>query len=332
MLSAAVIGALALAALALVPSAERVDDGHAAWSPDGRYLAFERRRQLGAGSTNTSVYVVRTDGRGLRRLTERSAPEDASGPVWSPSGGWIAFVVVTKDVSPRVWWTRRDGRDAGTVFAGGDVRDTATSPSWSPDGRRLAFAGRFGGRSGLYVGDRETGAFRRLAGGDVHAAAWAPDGRSIAFSDAGSIAVVPARGGSASRLAAPPGLVAWSPDGRRLAYASVCSVGVDSVRATGAPPQPPPCPPETETSIPSWSPDGRRLAYSNCRHLVCSVLVVRATTPVSDPVFVARGRDPAWSPLGGTIAYTRASPGFASARIHLVRPDGTHDRPLGGSR
>src|SRR6266545_3597867 len=131
-------------------------------------------------------------------------------------------------------------------------------------------------------------------------------------------------------LPAPPGLVAWSPAGNRLSYASVCSVGVVSVNATGPPPQPPPCPPETGTSLPSWSPDGRWLAYSNCRHLVCSVLVISAGTPTASPVYVARGRDPAWSPKGALIAYTHLTRDFKPARIHLVRRDGTHDRPLVG--
>jgi Tol biopolymer transport system component len=328
MLSVDVIAVLALAALALAPVPARVDDGHAAWSAQGRYVAFDRLRQLGAGYSNTSIYVVRADGRRLRRITPRSEPVDAFEPVWSPGGRWIAFVVASKYLPPRVWWMRRTGREARTAVAGGDTSNTAVSPTWSPDGRRLAFGGRFAGRSGLYVADRNTGRIRLVAPGDVHAAAWAPDGRRIAFSDATSIALVPVNGGPVTRLPAPPGLVAWSPDGRRLAYASVCSVGVVDVGTTGQPRQPPPCPPETETSLPSWSPDGRRLTYSNCRHLVCSVLVVPTGTPEAGAVYVARGRDPAWSPRGATIAYSRLSRELEPVRIHLVRPDGTHDRPL----
>ena len=330
MLSADVVGVLALAGLALAPVAGRVDDGHAAWSVRGAYVAFDRMRQLDAGYSNTSIYVVRADGRHLRRITQRSEPADAVEPVWSPDGRWIAFVVASKYLPPRVWWTRRDGRTALTPVAGGDTSNLALSPSWSPDSRRLAFGGRFAGRSGLYVADRNTGRTRLLAAGDVRSAAWSPDGRRIAFSDSASIALVPAEGGPVMRLPAPPGLVAWSPAGNRLAYASVCSVGVVSADATGPPPQPPPCPPETGTSLPSWSPDGRWLAYSNCRHLVCSVLVISAGTPTASPVYVARGRDPAWSPKGALIAYTHLTRDFKPARIHLVRRDGTHDRPLLG--
>src|SRR6266536_735010 len=208
MLSADVVGVLVLAALTLAPVAGRVDDGHAAWSARGAYVAFDRMRQLAAGYSNTSIYVVRADGRRLRRITQRSEPADAVEPVWSPGGRWIAFVVASKYLPPRVWWTRRDGRAALTPVAGGDTSNLAISPSWSPDSRRLAFGGRFAGRSGLYVADRNTGRTRLLAAGDVRSAAWSPDGRRIAFSDSASIALVPAAGGPVTRLPAPPGLVA----------------------------------------------------------------------------------------------------------------------------
>src|SRR6266545_4835175 len=106
MLSADVVGVLALAALVLAPVAGRVDDGHAAWSARGAYVAFDRMRQLDAGYSSTSIYVVRADGRRLRRITQRSEPADAVEPVWSPGGRWIAFVVASKYLPPRVWWTR----------------------------------------------------------------------------------------------------------------------------------------------------------------------------------------------------------------------------------
>src|SRR5437588_965252 len=272
-------------------------------------------RQLDAGYSNTSIYVAGADGRHLRRLTEKTDPEDAVEPVWSPDGRWIAFVLASKYLPPRVWWMHRDGRSARTAVAGGDTSNLAISPSWSPDGRRLAFGGRFAGRSGLYVADRDSGRTRLVAAGDVYSAAWSPDGRRIAFSDSASVAFVPAAGGPVTRLPAPPGPIAWSPGGERLAYASVCTVGVVAVDATGPAPQPPQCPPETVTSLPSWSPDARRLTYSNCRHVVCSVLVISTGRPAGGPVYVARGRDPAWSPRGAAIAYTHLTRDFEPARI-----------------
>jgi Tol biopolymer transport system component len=48
------------------------------WAPDGRYLAFVRKNR---------IFIVRRDGRHLRRFLSR----EASTPVWSPSGRLLAF-------------------------------------------------------------------------------------------------------------------------------------------------------------------------------------------------------------------------------------------------
>src|SRR5688572_19737496 len=55
-----------------------------AFSPDGRRLVFESRRD-GQGE----IYVVSVDGSGLRRLTR--APSDETHPSWSSDGKEILF-------------------------------------------------------------------------------------------------------------------------------------------------------------------------------------------------------------------------------------------------
>ncbi len=59
----------------------------------------------------------------------------------------------------------------------------AFNPSWSPDGRSVAFSGLAGGLSDLYVYDLEADQLKRLTN-DGYAAlqpAWSPDGSTIAF-------------------------------------------------------------------------------------------------------------------------------------------------------
>ena len=57
-----------------------------AWSPDGRLIAFASDR---AGPFNTEIYVMRPDGRGVRRLTRTAGGDavlgDDSTPAWSPT-------------------------------------------------------------------------------------------------------------------------------------------------------------------------------------------------------------------------------------------------------
>ena len=57
----------------------------AAWSPDGRKMAFVSDRD-----GNGEIYVMNADGSAQRRLTRNPASD--GGPVWSPDGRKIVFV------------------------------------------------------------------------------------------------------------------------------------------------------------------------------------------------------------------------------------------------
>ncbi|MEZ5535042.1 MAG: Tol-Pal system beta propeller repeat protein TolB [Thiolinea sp.] len=74
-----------------------------------------------------------------------------------------------------------DGYNPSTIMASDKP---VMSPSWSPDGRQLAYVSFESGRSAVYVQNLLTGEARTVASGEgmTGAPAWSPDGRNIAMS------------------------------------------------------------------------------------------------------------------------------------------------------
>ena len=88
--------------------------------------------------------------------------ESAGLAVWSPDGQTIAFNRFSTDAkTPQIWTVRPDGAGLRQLnrLPGG-----AASPSWSPDGRRLAFTTRTAGTR-----RRRDDARRRLGPAHPHA-------------------------------------------------------------------------------------------------------------------------------------------------------------------
>jgi Tol biopolymer transport system component len=171
------------------------DDAGPAWSPDGRWIAFERTSSHGK---LTSVYVVDKAG-GRPRLLVRGARS----PSWSPSGRRLAVVrsgVTCVRSCPRArdLWT--------TAFAGGRPQLAlagAWSGDWSPSGKELAAMRE----DGIWVVSVGSGKVRRLSGvtGRVGATAdWSPDGSKLLLVANNGLVTLSTRDGSISTLVAPP--------------------------------------------------------------------------------------------------------------------------------
>jgi TolB protein len=86
------------------------------------------------------VYVMRTDGSGLRKLppppTLHGWPDSAD-PDWSPDGRRIVFASVAgPGIDFEIWVMNASGKQ-WMQLTKNRVHDS--SPVWSPDGRRIAF-------------------------------------------------------------------------------------------------------------------------------------------------------------------------------------------------
>ena len=179
-----------------------------AWSPDGRKLAF--LHEGGCGQFCFNLYVVGSDGSGMRNLTSKLAPGGhpgagpASDPAWSPDGRKLAFVRLNASVGSPIYVVKADG--SGLLRL---TRNPAldADPTWSPDGRRIAFASERDGNSEVYVMNANGSGQRNLTRNPAYDAnpTWSPDGRKIAFvsnrDGSYQVHVMNADGGGQRRLA-----------------------------------------------------------------------------------------------------------------------------------
>ena len=251
-------------------------------------------------------------------------------PAFSPDGNQVAFVL-------------RGTENCGiyTTMVGGEksLRLTSdcddASPTWSPDGRRVAFYRYFENGNGMAI--RVVPAFggseHRLYKGPFNPSArgldWSPDGNMLAFSGGQTdwkgtwISLLSLVDSTTRKLTSPSGeeidySPAFSPDGSTVAFVRGTLAGAVEdlyvVRAAGGIPTRLTFDKTWIKGSPTWTPDGRDIVFSSARGGLASLWRVSASGGTPRPVAGVGviASSPSISRKGNQLVYTQ---GFIKENI-----------------
>jgi len=238
---------------------------NAAWSPDGSTIAY-------AGSGG--IWFVDADGTNYRYFSEGFQAD------WSPDGerlviatlGWNIYLI-DKDGS-NFEWLIQDGQ--------------SNTPTWSPDGRWIAFVRPFA-PGGLFWTNIETGELGGVANGG--GGGWSPDSKQIVFF--------------------------FGEDQGRKGLIQVVNIEDSLIRTVS----------EFDayvdgplTGIPRWSPDGKTVLFTMDLHTW-----VVDTNGENLKKLAEYAAYPNWSPDGSKIVFTKCD---EDGRLWIMDADGRHKHPL----
>ena len=129
------------------------DDANPNWTPDGRRIVYASKR---GGNTFYNLYWQPADGSGDAQLLLESRASHLIPGSWHPSGRYLAYHEIPQPNNPDLMILPLEGSDASgwkpgtpTVF----VKTPASEqvPTFSPDGRWIAYYSNETGRNEVYV-------------------------------------------------------------------------------------------------------------------------------------------------------------------------------------
>jgi Tol biopolymer transport system component len=189
-------------------------------SRDGRRMAYARK--VGGNLDIWELPVSASEEAAGTATKLVSSSRDQFAPQFSPDGSKVAFSSGRAEVS-EIWVCNRDGSGC-TQLTWTDSANTG-DPSWSPDGRSLAYYSTLGGRARIYTIPAQGGEAHPVTpeGMDALHPCWSHDGKWIYFTSrqdgAYQVWKIALQGGRPLQVTQQGGYgPAESPDGRWLYY------------------------------------------------------------------------------------------------------------------
>ncbi|MFQ6000936.1 MAG: DPP IV N-terminal domain-containing protein [Anaerolineae bacterium] len=253
---------------------------------------------------------------------------------------------LTLDRPQRIAYLRCKGKRCGLYLMDGQKKKLASftgptlgfasPPTWSPDGRRIAYVTHESGDFQIYI-IRTDGRGGEMLARSATLPSWSPDSQRIiyvgdTYKGEQSIFVAHLDGEDAERLVRDATYPLWSPDGEWIAY--ILDPGGESDiylmdpegkvqrRLTEGP---------EKESLPVWSPDGNQIAYLRRESSGQLELRVVKADGSQDKSLSVLGTyyllsSPAWSPDGSRIAYVGAREG--NLDIYIVEVENKREQRL----
>lgn len=257
--------------------------------------------------------------------------------------------LIAYDSNGDIWVADADGSHPRPLIQGAADQ---VSPSWSPDGTRIAYFELLSGLTDtqgasalVHVAnadgtgdiDLTDGTPLRVLEADIRGPVWSPDSSTVAVpyyappKPGNGIQTFGVDGSTSFSIDwadVPATEPAWSTTGQ-IAFAEVSPsnvpMGLWVVAPDGSGRRPLVTGSDNGGVEPDWSPTGTQLVYGCPGGTYLDVCVIGADG--SEPLRVsddpAQEYLPVWSPTGEWIAFHRMLPGGNDADIYLVRPDGS---------
>lgn len=235
--------------------------------------------------------------------------------------------------------------NSGNILSLTPANSSFFDPSWSPDGRQLAFSTQpIAGSSGseyvqIHIMNADGTGQRQVTNHPNHSCypAWSPDGKQIAFGAPcddlqSSIYVINTDGSGERRLTTHTGTSinpTWSPDGRQIAFTSaeidnvqiyVIDIDGGNMRQLTTLP--------SLNADPAWSPDGKQIAFMSIRDGEYAIYVMDANggnvRRISQNIDLVQ--QPSWSPDGNQIVFGAEQNDYQN--LYVVDADGGNMRQL----